>query len=201
MPDFPERQFGNYHIRLRPNDEFRHRLTILGLPDMLNYFNSSDICFDLRVAIPNSKENRSIDDLIKYEWLLCTEDNKLVTQESDPRFHFYDVGGKGDFHMVTTKPKRVERKAAASQYYRYQDRHWIMRFKSQAIKIGNYSKLGHYKLVMRFVDSSGNWSDYMRMAHFTIDDKDKTRQAFAIGIVSAVILAILAAVLHACGLT
>ena len=71
-----------------------------------------------------------------------------------------------------------------------------MRLKSGAVRIGNYSKLGHYKVVMRFADKSGNWSNYLRMAHFTIDDKDKTRQAFAIGIVSAIILAILGVVLH-----
>jgi len=196
MPDFPQQQFGNYYVRLRPNDSFRSRLALLGLPDMLNYFNSSEVTLDLRFGVQNNKENRSINDLIRYEWLLCTEDDKLVIRESDPRFHFYDVDGGGAFEMVTAKPKQAERKLSNSEYYWYQDRYWIMRLKSGAVRIGNYSKLGHYKVVMRFADKSGNWSNYLRMAHFTIDDKDKTRQAFAIGIVSAIILAILGVVLH-----
>jgi hypothetical protein len=200
MPDFPQQQFNNYYIRLRPNDLFRKRLAIFGFPDMLNYFNSSEICFDLRLGVPNKKENRNITDLIKYEWLLCTEDDKPVIRESDPRFHFYDIAGSGDFEMVTTKPKRAEKKSSGSEYYRYQDRYWIMRLKSQAVKIGNYSKLGHYKVVMRFADKSGNWSDYMRMAGFTIVDKDKMRQTLLIGILSAIIVLVGTAIFHIFGL-
>ena len=195
MPDFPTQQFNSYHLRLRPSDELRQGLAALGFPDMLNYFNSSEICFALRLMVPNRKENRDIKDLIKYEWLLCTEDDKPVIRESDPRFHFYDVEGSGDFEMVTAKPKEAERESRDSDYYRYQDRYWIMRFKSKAVKIGTFSKLGHYKVVMRFADTSGNWSDYMRMADFTIDDKDKTKQTFVIGIVLTLIGAIVTAIL------
>jgi hypothetical protein len=60
MPDFLEHQFNNYYIKLRPNDTFRKELAVFGLPDMLNYFNSSEICLDLRFAVLNNKENRNI---------------------------------------------------------------------------------------------------------------------------------------------
>ncbi|HUW46451.1 MAG TPA: hypothetical protein VMW50_11735 [Dehalococcoidia bacterium] len=187
MPDFPQQQFNNYHVRLRPNDSFRKRLAVWGFPDMLNYFNSTEIAFDLRLRVTNNEENRNINELIKYEWLLCTEDDRPVTRAGDPRFHFYDTEGSGKFEMLTTKPKRIEKKTSTSDYYQYQDRYWVMRFKSEAVKIGTCSKLGHYKVVMRFADKSDNWSSYMRMAEFTIVDKDKAQQIFLIALLSALV--------------
>jgi len=197
MPDFPLRQFNNYYVKLRPNDWLRSTFDDLRLP-FFNYFDSSETSFDLRLAVPNIKENKNLNELVKYEWQLFTESDKPVTRVSDPQYQFYNVAGSGDFEMVTTKPQKAERRSP--EYHQYENDDWIMRRKSQAVKIGEYSKLGHYKVVMRFADKSGNWSAWMSMAHFTIVSKDKLRQALFIGIGSALVVLIGTAILHAFGL-
>jgi hypothetical protein len=199
MPDFPLRQFGKYHVRLRPNDWFRETFDSLSLP-VLNYFNSSETYFDLRVTVPNIKENKNISELLKYDWQLFTESDKPVARASDPDYQFYNVAGSDIFELVTRKLKKAEAEGTASEYRRYANDDWIGRIKSPAVTIGEYSKLGHYKIVMRFADNSGEWSSWMTMAHFTIVDKDKMRQSLLIGVVTGLIVLLGSVILHAVGL-
>lgn len=90
MPDYPEYTFGIYSLRLRPNDSLRMGIARLGLPDLLNFFNASNIELMLRVGVPNKKENKYIEDVLNYEWVLSTEDDKQVERMNDPRFNFYN---------------------------------------------------------------------------------------------------------------
>jgi hypothetical protein len=60
MPDYPEQNWGIYNLRLRPADPFRMEMAKYGLPDILNYFNSTDICLALRIKLPNKKEYRDL---------------------------------------------------------------------------------------------------------------------------------------------
>jgi hypothetical protein len=196
MPDFPLREFGKYHVRLRPSDWFREMFDSLSLP-VLNYFNSSETCFDLRVTVPNIKENRHLSVLLKYEWQLFTESDKPVALASDPQYQFYNVADGGEFELVTRKSGRAERKSTASEYQQYASDGWVGRVKLEAVKIGELSRLGHYKIVMRFADGAGDWNSWAPIAHFTIVDKDKLKQALLIGIGSGFIGTVLAvAVLH-----
>jgi hypothetical protein len=197
MPDFPLRQFGIYQVRLRPNDWLRSTFDDFNLP-VTNYFNSSETYFDLRLAVPNIKANKNLSDLIKYEWQLFTESDKPVARVNDPQYQFYNVAGAGDFEMVTTKLKKAERRS--SKYEQTENDDWIIRRKPQAVALGEYSKLGHYKVVMRFAGKSGDWGGWMTMAHFTVVDKDKMRQALFIGILTGLIVLAGSVILHAFGL-
>jgi hypothetical protein len=73
-----------------------------------------------------------------------------------------------------------------------------MLFKPQAVKIGNY-KSGHYKVIMRFTNGSGSTSDYIRMAEFTIMDKDNFQQNLLISIVVVIIGTVFVMFLRSCG--
>ncbi len=200
MPDYPNIKFGDYLVRLRPNDNDRKKLNNLGFPDMINYFNSSEINFDLRVAAKNRKQNRNIIDSFKYEWVFCTEDNTQVENISDQRFNTFNTEGNGTFYLETRKP--TSKNPLQSGYYGFRDSNYIMVFKSMAVKIGNYSKLGHFKVMVRLIDKEGNVGEYIRAAEFTIVDKDNLRQwvvKTVIGLfVTAIATGIVALILKAC---
>jgi hypothetical protein len=60
-----------------------------------------------------------------------------------------------------------------TEYFRYENSAVIMLRKKDAVRIGTFSKLGNYKIVMRFTDNLGNESEYMRMAQFDILFKNR----------------------------
>ena len=200
MPDYPEYTFGNYNLRLRPNDILRMGIARLGLPDLLNFFNASNIELMLRVGVPNKKENRNIQDAIGYEWVLCTEDDMPVERMNDPRFNFYNTEGNEVFEFSTAKPPR-RKSDDQIKYYWTRDRYRISVFKPQAVKIGNFSRLAHYKVIMRFTDNSGVKSDYVPMAEFTIHDKDTFRHNILLAIIGVAVLGIGAIFFKMCGIT
>ena len=170
-----------------------------GIPDILNYFDSSEINLSLRIAVPNKKAYKDIHDTIDYEWILCDESDKPVVSDSDSRFHFYDTQGKGSFDLATRKrPKSESDKERA--YGRYENRASIMLFKRRAVRIGTLSKLGNYKVAMRFTDSLGNQSDYLRMAQFNILNKDQFRHRLLLIILGAIAAGGVAAVAATCGI-
>jgi hypothetical protein len=187
MPDFKEFDWGAYKFRLLPNDTLRKTIALCGLPDFLNYFNSSDIALDLRVSIPKCRDTKNIKDTINYEWVLFTKDDKQVINNSDKRVHFYNTEGNGTFEISTSQPLK------------YDDGYQIMLFKSQAVNIGCLSRLEHYKVIMRFTNAKGDTSKYISMAQFTIMDKDKFRQAIFLTIFAVVATALAGIILHACG--
>jgi hypothetical protein len=203
MPDYPSYDFGEYNLRLRPNDPIRKRIYVYGLPDIINYFNSSIINFDLRIRVVNNKDNRLLKDKIKYEWILCTEDDKQVESTGDPRFHFYDTTGNGEIDLSFEKQlKKIKSdEVNTSDIIRYEDRFFLNRIKPLAVRIGNYSKLGHYKVIMRFTDSSESTSGFIRMAEFTIMEKDKLRHSLLLTLMGLVATGIAAIIFKSCGIT
>ncbi len=203
MPDYPEYTFGIYSLRLRPNDSLRMGIARLGLPDLLNFFNASNIELMLRVGVPNKKENKNIEDVINYEWVLCTEDDKQVERMNDPRFNFYNTEDIGIFEFSMAKPpkRKREKKDNPPKYYWNKDGYRISVFKPRAVVIGNFSRLAHYKVIMRFTDSSGIKSDYVPMAEFTIHDKDTFRHNILLAIIGVVVLGIGALFFKMCGIT
>ncbi len=110
--------------------------------------------------------------------------------------------GSGLFVVTTKKQPKPKRNIQnrETEYSRYNDRSIIVIFKRQAVKIGNYSKLGNYKVVMRFIDSSGNKSNYMRMAQFEILSKDRFRHWILLTILGLIATGIAGLILKTCGI-
>jgi hypothetical protein len=73
MPAFIDQNFGDYLVKVTPNDTTRRY-------DILPYFYSAYINFDLSLRIWNKRQlrNKLKNDTITYEWRLCSKDGKEV---------------------------------------------------------------------------------------------------------------------------
>ena len=213
MADFFEEGWNGYTLKLRPNDKFRELISRLPyLLDVLPYFSSSYISFDMRLFVPRKvnrkwyspiaslfpEYNRRESAIFNYEWELCDDNYKPVTSGKVPRY-FYNNSGHGQFKFNTDKAARKELERSGYAIVSDNMGHWFR--KKKAIDIGRLNKHTHYNILIRFTTVTGVSSDWKLMAQFKLFDKDDFRMSGCLPIIISFIVTVLTVfVLKSCGL-
>ncbi len=201
MPDFADVEWEGYGLKLRASDDIRRIIAGFDLGDQLMYFLSTDIYLDVRVSLDHKEKNiASMKDMITYDWFLCYEDGRPVKIEPTRILQLFHAEGNGKIEFAkANKFKKFDILKTGELFWSSRRNGNTFFRQNRAIHIGHISE-GKYTIGLQFRNAQGTPSEHIYMGHFTIFDKDKTRDAIIVTIIGVVGTAVAAFTLFLFGI-